>query len=109
MRVKPVVGFCDELLIEPLLAATGFVAGDEKNCLALRVEGERYAPLTTRRAEAQFFHIGVAGIVQCIDARTAQLRPELMQEPSVSKDFGPHILGQSLNSGSNSSPISTLH
>jgi hypothetical protein len=36
----------------------------------------------------------VAGIVQCIDARTAQLRPELLQEPSMSKDFGPHILGQ---------------
>ena len=96
MGVKPVVRFRDELLIEPLLAAAGFVAGDKKNCLALRVEGESHAPLTIRRAEAQLFHIGVAGIVQCIDARTAQLRPELLQEQSMSKDFGPHILGQSI-------------
>src|SRR5579871_1962123 len=96
MCVKPPVRLRDELLIEPLLTAAGFVASNKEDCLALRVEGESHAPLTIRRAEAQFFHIGVAGIVQCIDARTAQLRPELLQEPGMSKDFGPHILGQSI-------------
>ena len=96
MCVKFVVRLCDELLIEPLLAAAGFVASDKEDCLALRVEGESHAPLTIRRAEAQLFHIGVAGIVQRMYAGTPQLRPELLQEPSVSKDFGPHILGQSI-------------
>ena len=38
----------------------------------------------------------MAGIVQRINPRTTQLRPELLQEPGVGKDFGSHILGQSL-------------
>jgi hypothetical protein len=96
MGVKPVVRFSDELFVEPLLASSGFVACDEEDCLALHVEGERDAPLTIPRAEAELFHIGVAGIVQSIDARTPQLRPELLQQPSVGKDFGPQVLGQFL-------------
>ena len=94
MGVKPVVRFSDELFIESLLAAAGFVAGNKENGLALRVKGESHPPLTIRGTEAELFHIGVAGIVQRIDARTPQLRPELLQEPGVGKNFGSHILVQ---------------
>ena len=96
MGVKPVVRFSDELFIEPLLAAAGFVACDKENGLALRVKGESHPPLTIRGTEAELFHIGVTGIVQRIDARTPQLRPELLQEPGVGKDFGSYVLGQFL-------------
>ena len=51
MRAKPVIGFSYESFIEPLLAAAGFVACNQENGLALRVEGESDAPLTVRRAE----------------------------------------------------------
>ena len=96
MGVKPVVRFSDELFIEPLLASAGFVTCDKEDSLTLPVEGESYAPLTIRRTEAELFHIGVAGLVQRIDARTPQLWPELLQEPGVGKDFGSHVLGQFL-------------
>jgi len=96
MGVKPVVRFSDELFIEPLLAAAGFVACDKENGLAFRVERKNDAPLTIRRTEAELFHVGVTGSVQRIDARTPQLRPELLQEPSMGKNFGSHILGQFL-------------
>ena len=96
MGIKPVVRFSDELFIEPLLASAGFVACDKEDGLTLRVEGESHAPLTIRRTEAKLFHIGVTGIVQRIDARTPQLRPELLQEPCVGKDFGSYVLGQFL-------------
>lgn len=38
--------------------------------------------------------IGVTGIVQRIDARTPQLRPELLQEPGVGKNLDSQVLGQ---------------
>jgi hypothetical protein len=94
MGVKPVVRFSDELFIEPLLAAAGFVAGNKENRLALRVKGESHPPLTIRGTEAELFHIGVAGIVQRIDARTPQLRSKLLQEPGVGEDFGSNVLRQ---------------
>jgi len=109
MDVKPVIRFSDELFIEPLLTTAGFIACDKEDGLALRVEGESDAPLTIRCTEAHLFHIRVTGIVQSINARTPQLRPELLQEPGAGKNFGPHVFGSSLNSGSNSSPISTSH
>ncbi len=96
MGVKPVIRFSDKLFIEPLLASARFVACNKEDGLALRVEGESDAPLTTRRTEAKLFHIGMTGIIQRIDARTPQLRPELLQEPGVGEDFGSHVLGQFL-------------
>src|SRR4051794_15091018 len=102
MCVKPVVRFCDELLIEPLLAAAGFVASDKEDCLALRVEGESHAPLTIRRAEAQLFHIGVARIVERIYAGTPQLRPELLRGRAWARISVRTSRGSALNSGSNS-------
>lgn len=96
MGVKPVVRSSDELFIEPLLTAAGFVACDKENGLTLRVKGESDAPLPIRRAEAELFHIGVAGSVQRLDTRPTQLRPDLLQEPSMGKDFGLHILRQFL-------------
>src|SRR5689334_4207857 len=99
MGVKPVVPFGDELLIEALLTSAGFVAGDKEDALALCVEGESDTPLTVRGTEAELFHIGVTGIVQRIDARTPQLRPELLQEPGVGKDLDSYVLGQLLKLG----------
>jgi hypothetical protein len=96
MSVKPVVRFSDESFIEPLLAASGFVACNKEDGLAFRVEGESDAPLTIRRTKAQLFHICVTGIVQSIDARTPQLRPELLQEPGVGKDLGSYVFRQFL-------------
>jgi len=94
MGVKPVVRFSDELFIEPLLTGAGFVACYKENGLALRVKGESDAPLAIRRAQAQLFHIGVTGIVQRIDTRPTQLRPEQLQEPSMGKNLDSHVLGQ---------------
>ena len=94
MGIKSVVRFRDELFIEPFLASAGFIARYQQDGLALRVEGESDAPLTIRRTETEFFHVGVARIVQRIDARTPQLRPELLQEPRVGKDFRPYVLRQ---------------
>lgn len=78
MGIKPVVRFSDELFIEPLLTPTGFVACNKEDTLALCIESESDTPLTTRRTKADLFHIGVTGIVQCVDAWTAQLGPELL-------------------------------
>ena len=55
MGIKPGVRFSDELFIEPLLAAAGFVAGDKENGLALRVKAESDAPFTIRRLKRSSF------------------------------------------------------
>jgi hypothetical protein len=96
MGVKPVVGFSDELFIEPLLASAGFVTRDKEDGFALRVESESDTPLPSSRTEAELFHIGVTGIVQRIDMRTPQLRPELLEEPGVGEDLSPYVVGQFL-------------
>ena len=90
MGVKPVVRPCDELFVEPRLAAAGFIAREKENGLTLRVEGKSHAPFAVRRTETQFLHIRVTGIVQRIDARPSQLRPESLEEPGMGKNLGTH-------------------
>lgn len=96
MGVQPGIRFGDELFIEPFLASAGFAACDEQDGPALSVECEGDTPLTVRGTEAELFHIGVAGIVQRVDARTPQLRAELLQEPGVGQDFDSYVFGQLL-------------
>src|SRR5579871_3209539 len=94
MGVKPGVRLCYELFVEPLLAAAGFITRDKENSPAFRVEGKSHAPFAVRSTETQFLHIRVTGIVQRIDARTPQLRPELLKKPGMGKNLGTHFLGQ---------------
>ena len=58
MLLESSICFGDKPLIELGLADARFVAGNEQNATALRVERERYAPDTAIRLETKFLHIG---------------------------------------------------
>src|SRR5271170_344481 len=71
----------DELFVKPLLAPAGFVAGDEQDCLTLRIEGEGGAPLSIRGLEAQLLHVGVLRAFERISIRSPELRAIIDQQP----------------------------
>src|SRR5487761_786809 len=69
MAIETLVSFPNQLPVEALLTETRFIARHKQDRLALGIEGEGYSPFTIRRAEAQFFHVGVAGPIKRINAR----------------------------------------
>jgi hypothetical protein len=77
VRIKPTVSPANQFAVKSPFAATGFVAGDQQDRAALRVESECNTPDAVLRIEAQFLHIRVAGILQRVYARSSQLWPEL--------------------------------
>ena len=71
MSAETVIGLADQLAVEPSFAAARFVSCNQKDGVALRIEGKSDSPLTIGRAEPQFFHIRVIGAVQRIHAGAA--------------------------------------
>jgi len=69
MSVKTVIGFPNQFAVEALFAPAGLVSRYKQNRLAPRIKGEGHSPLAVCRAESQFLHVGVAGAINCIDAR----------------------------------------
>ncbi len=51
MSIEAIVSLANQLSVEALLAASGFISGDEENGVSLRVEGEGYAPDSVCRVE----------------------------------------------------------
>lgn len=94
MGVKTVVGLTDQFAVETLFTAPGFISRNQKDALALRIEGKGYSPLAAGRTEPQFLHIRVAGAVQRIDARPPQLRSELLEQAGQSQNLRPYIFVQ---------------
>jgi hypothetical protein len=94
MRVEPLIGLSDELLVKTLFASPGFVARNEKNGLALRIEGESQAPFPISCAKTQLLHIRVARIVQRVHAWPSQVRPKLLQEAGKGKNLRSDIVLQ---------------
>ncbi len=70
----------DELSVEPFLTATGFVAGDKQDRLALRIECEGGAPFAVCRFEPQLFHIGVLRSLERVRVWTTKLRTIVGQQ-----------------------------
>jgi len=58
------IRFGDKPLIELGFADTRFIAGNQENATALRVERESNAPDTAIRPETKFLHIGETGTFQ---------------------------------------------
>lgn len=54
MRVKTVIGFANQLAIEPFFVAARFVPRNEQDRFALRVEGKGHSPNAIGRAKPQF-------------------------------------------------------
>jgi hypothetical protein len=79
MGVKTLVSLADQLPVEASLAHPRLIACHEQNGPAPRIKGEGYSPFSARRRKAQLLHIGMAGSIQCIDARAPQLRAELLE------------------------------
>jgi hypothetical protein len=80
--------------MEALFTTAGFVSRDQEDAVELRIEGEGHSPLAAGRAEPQFLHIRVAGVPQRIDARTSQLRPELLKQAGQSQNLRPYVFVQ---------------
>src|SRR5262245_39244016 len=94
MRVEPFVGFGDKLSVKALLAPSRLVAGDEQDGLAPGIEGESDSPFAVRRGKTQLLHVRMTGAGQRIDARSAELRAELLEKPGQSENFQAHVFVQ---------------
>ena len=94
MGVETAISLSDEFAVEPFFAAARFISCYEQYRLPLLIERKGHPPLTISRAEAQFFHIRVARVVQCINAGPLQLRPELLEKPSQCQNLSPHVFMQ---------------
>jgi hypothetical protein len=83
MRVKSLIGFGYETLVELLFAATCFVAADEEDGVSLRIEGERYTPHAASGVKPQLLHIRVTATLQSVHVWAPELGPEPFQEFGV--------------------------
>ena len=59
MSVEAFIGLGYELAIKPFLADAGLVASYQKDCLAIRPEGEEDTPYATIGIAPQLLHIGM--------------------------------------------------
>ena len=94
MRIEPRIRLCNQLAIKPFLAASRFVAANQKDGLPVRIEGESHSPSAIRSVKPELLHICVSGAVKGIGARPAQLRAKLLKQPGVSQQFVLHALRQ---------------
>ncbi len=87
MSLEPPIRLGNQLAIKAPFASARFVAAGQEHCPSARIEGESHAPYSIRSVKPEFFHIGVAGTMERIGTRPAQLRSELLKQPSVGQQF----------------------
>jgi len=85
MFIKPLVRRCNQGAVKPLFTPAGFVAGNKEDGLSARVEGKGHSPHAVSSVEAQLFHVGVSGILQCVHVRTPELGTERFEQPRLGK------------------------
>jgi len=90
MSVKSLISLGDELPVESPLASTRFVADDQQDRCALRIESKSDAPFAAFCREPEFLHIDVTGTVECIGARPSQL----LEETGKRENFSPYFCTQ---------------
>lgn len=87
MLVEPRVRLADKLPVEPLLPTARFVAADQQDRAAARIEREGDAPDATLGVEPQFLHVRVARPLQGVGARPPERGPERLQQTRVRQQF----------------------
>ena len=92
----------------PPLALTRLVACDEDDSLPDCVEREGRAPCAARGVKAQRLHVRVLRVLERVNMRTAELGPEMFEQPSFGEQGGlPASGGRAANSAANASSKST--
>ncbi len=94
MCIEPRIRLCNQLAIKAFLAASRFVAANQKDGLPVRIEGESHSPCAIRSVKPELLHICVTGAVEGVGARSAQLRAELLKQPGVAQQLVLHALRQ---------------
>jgi hypothetical protein len=70
--IKSVVGFSDQLTVEPLFTAARLIATDQEYGPPMWVESKSYTPHSVCGFKPQFFHVRVMGAVEGVDPGAAQ-------------------------------------
>ena len=94
MRIEAVIGLADQLAIKSPFTDARFVACNEQNSGALRVECKYNPPLTIQRAESKLLHVRMTGALQCVHARASQRWSELLKKPGKRQNFRLHVFFQ---------------
>lgn len=94
MRVKPYISLANQFAVESPFSNARFISSHEQNGFSLWIKGEGHTPYSIRRVEPQLFHVRVLGVVQGVNSRAAQLRPELLKESRQSQDLRLNVLVQ---------------
>ncbi len=91
MSVEAVIGLADQLAVKAFFARARFVASHQQDRFAGYIERESHSPHAVRRIEPELFHISVARSLERVDARPAELWPELLKKARQGQNFGSHV------------------
>jgi hypothetical protein len=94
MGVETVVGPTEQFAIEALFTAPGFVARDQEDTLAPRIEGKGYLHSPSAALNRNSFIFAWREPFSVSDARSPQLRPELLEQAGQSQNLRPYVFVQ---------------
>ena len=97
------------LAVKTFFADARFISGDEENCSALWIKCKGNAPYPIIRVKSKFLHVGVTRIIEGVNPGPSQLGPNCCRRRVRPKAASCTSFGNARNSGSNSSPIRTVH
>jgi hypothetical protein len=77
------IGLLDQGLVEATLIVADLVTAEQRNGPLLGIEGKERPLLMTGMSRAQLFHVEVLRPLHGVHMRTAELRPELLQQAGI--------------------------
>lgn len=86
MCIEAIIRFPNERPVKLPLTSARLVSRDEEHSHPIRVERKGNSPFPIGRADAQLFHIGVAGTAKRIDVGASQSWPKLAKQQHRRQD-----------------------